>query len=323
MKHLENSDSQSPKLRHLLLSLLLVISFVCSVVAGIRPGTIMLTYNPEWTDFVNNRVMYAGNQVMYAGGVVPRGSANFILSSNQSVGADKLKLVILNKDKLGDNKVDYDAIGIEWNGGVYELTTQDDLIYPLMKFVERGSSPEPKKAYIAYTIPEVINTDYFVKNSLLALGSDNYVAEEFYNHVPFLHGVDYAKTSEFSEDYKSNILSKYVNLDETYRYSQSYVNNDFHVQYQVFLESNNGKKVADVSGLPLRYYYVVGRNNNVTFMNAERFSSPETKDVLQYRSVLFFQTAAILRQFKKDNPDEFNRFMTNVKNVVTKPGTKQ
>jgi hypothetical protein len=241
---------------------------------------------------------------------VPWGTAEFLSPAGLKLGARQLQLVILDKAKLRNDQPDYDAIGIRWNGKIYKLSAQDDLIYPLMKFIQRGS-------YIAYTIPVVdFDEDYFQENALVSDGLGSYVAQEFASvtHAEFLSEVDLdTETEEIPADIKARIISE-VNQGKEQASSRigTYVNADFHVKYKVFLDIVNGDTTAEVGGLPLRYFWRVASNDSAIIRNVQVFKFPEEKFDLQYRAILFFQTAAILRQFSLTNKREFNRFLKEV-----------
>lgn len=333
----------------LILSLLLVLLVVCNAVAGIRRPQISRQFQPSR---IASRT-YFPLHGRYGGGVVPRGSADFLSPAKVTLGAGQLQLVILDKAKLRNDRPDYDAIGIRWKGNVYTLSTQDDLIYPLMKFVQRGS-------FIAYTMHEENDDDdprrrvasqraakaYFQSQGLrLTLGglecymADCYVAKEFESdpHTEFLSEIDLkTKMERMPADADAIKLSEMVMRDlkggsgpltglapdpfNDSLVSASWVNADFHIKYSVFLDNVDGKNVADVGGLPLRYHWKSERKRDGTVETSvhkvDVFKFPEDEVSLQYRAVLFFQTAAILRQFSEENPLEFRRFLREVGTVM-------
>ena len=256
---------------------------------------------------------YFPRQFRFGGGVVPRGSAEFFNPTGERIGASQLRFVVLDKAKLSNNRTDYGAIGIRWNGDVYQLSVPDDLIYPMMRFIERGS-------YIAYTIPVAgYNKAYFKRNALVE-GGGGYVAKEFEDIADFLGDVDLDfEVEQLREDLKAKIMrdvntTRNGTLKKAYDMG-SYVNADFHVKYQVYLEAK-GKKVVDVGGLPLRYYWNIARDGSAVLDDVEVFRFPEEQFDTHDRAVLFFQTAAILRQLRQDNIVEFNRFLKEVESLV-------
>lgn len=309
MRHSDQNGFRVLKRCRFLFSLLLVLLSVCNTAAGIR--RVEISHHIEPSSIAASTYFLSHGR--YGGGIVPRGVAEFLSPTQVRLSARQLKLVILDKAKLRNDQPDYDSIGIQWNDDVYELSAQDDLIYPLMKFVQRGS-------YIAYTIPDEIDAAYFRKNALVPT-LVGYVAKEFNSapHAGFLYNVDlWTETEEVPLELKDMIM-KDVNKskgDGQLRNPGTYVNADFHVKYQVFLNNANGKRVADVGGLPLRYVWDVARNGSTIVSDVEVFTFPEKEFDLQYRAVLFFQTAAILRQFSEDNKQEFDRFLKEVGEVM-------
>lgn len=304
-----NESFQFRKGFRVILTFILAISFVFEITAGIRPVDIAISTNPSST----TARQYFINDYKFGGGVVPRGTAQFLSPTNQKLGAEQLELVILDEAKLRNNVSDYDAIGIRWQNNVYELTTQDDLIYPLMQFVQRGS-------YIAYTVPVLgIDKDYFEKSALMKRRGD-YVAKEFMRpaHTEFLTNIDLgSKYVDIPSDIEASIKNDINRENDIDTKRGTFVNADFHVNYQVYLGNDaNGKRVADVGGLPLVYLWKVSERGNAIITNVGGFAFPREEFDLQYRAVLFFQTAAILRQFKLHNRAEFDRFMNELAAVL-------
>lgn len=293
-----------------IISVFLILLIIYQATAGIRRVQISKQLHSSPVEAAS----YFRVHGAYGGGVVPRGTAEFLSPAKARLSAGQLQLVILNKTKLANNRADYDAIGIRWQDKVYQLTTQDDLLYPLMKFIQRGS-------YIAFTIPVAkFNKKYFEQNGLLPY-RNAFVAKEFQidSHKEFLAYTDVdTKTEAIPVNLKVNIVKEANKSIVAFASPGTYVNADFHVKYQVFLDLVKGKSVADVGGLPLRYHWYIGKNGSSIVHNVEVFKFPEKELSLQYRAVLFFQTAAILRQFKRDNPREFDRFLIEVGRVIGK-----
>ena len=308
------NNFQATKRTRFILPFFLLFLVICDVAAGVRKVEISRFVQPTST----RGKSFFRVQGRYAGGVVPRGTAEFLSPGKVKLNARQLKLVVIDKDKLRNDKSDYDAIGLQWKGGIYQLSTQDDLIYPLMKFVLRGS-------YIAFTYPFIsYDPGYFKKNALvpykkrILLGM-SYVAKEFSSdrHAEFLDNVDLIEDAdEMPANLKARIIKQAnTGMGEFADYG-THVNADFHVKYQVFLDNVDGNKVADVGGLPLRYHWDAATGGSVIVHDVEVFKFPEDEFGLQYRAVLFFQTAAILRQFKQDNRPEFDRFLKEVSNII-------
>jgi hypothetical protein len=305
-----------------ILSLLVVLALVFTAVSQVRRDI-------QISKFVNpSRVagVYFKKSFRFGGGVVPRGSARFWSPTNGPLGAKQLELVILDKAKLGNGRPDYDAIGIRWQGEVYQLGTQDDLIYALMKFVQRES-------YIAYTVPVAgFDEDYFKASQLVPFRNVRfpgrtlmgYVAIEFKSprHGEFVESVDFARARKMPAANKQKIIQD-INTRVKGSGKQiagygTYVNADFHVTYQVYLTTDRGRRVVDVGGLPLRYHFSVASDDTAIIRNVEVFSFPQDQFGLQDRAVMFFQTAALLRQFNQDNKPAFNRFLNEVAAAVRK-----
>ena len=298
----------------------LLMSQLCF--GGIRKVEVSSFIVPSSVEARNNFVPI---HARFACGVVPRGSAVFLSPSKVRLSANQIGLVILDKTKLKNDQMDLDVIGIQWNSENYELSVPDKLIYPLLKFIQR-------EAYIAYTIPQLgIDTSYFQENLLIKEDSEyaydssqGYVAREFNSPelIDFLRSVDISTDADDSlpSELKQSIL-KDVNKNPSWdaldieQYG-SYVNADFHINYQVFLDNNGSKKTADVGGLPLRYHYDLRGNNILVIDEITMFNYPEEEFDLQYKAILFFQAAAILRQFYRDNRQEFNRFFKEIEGAV-------
>ena len=264
----------------------------------------------------------------FAGGVAPNGSAEFLAPEPAltKIKPSELKLTVLDRRKLANDLPDYDAIGIQWKGVAYKLTTDDTVLLPLMKFVASGHE-------IAYTIPEEEDNDpeYFKNNGLVALPvtlfEERYVAKELRDDdlVDFLDRFDVSESivEPLDNSIKCGILGDIAKTNTPlgkFLRRGTWVNADFHVNYKVFLETKNGSSTAAVGGLPLRYYWNVYEKGN-SVSDVEVFRFPEREHTLEYEAILFFQTAAILRQFKESNPAEFNRFLREVSSIVKEPAT--
>ena len=210
-----------------------------------------------------------------------------------------------------------------WKGATYPLAAADDLVLPLMKFIDQG-------AFIAFTIPVAgVNEEYFRDNQLLYdRESEGFVAKEFVPYANFLCVVDSTKSVQIRDlpaRLRDNILQNINQTGVNGRVRRgSYVNADFHVRYQVLLETVENRNVANVGGLPLRYRWDIGQRGAV-IRDVQVYAFPDRKKIrnlqayeCQYSSVLFFQTAAILRQFHAENPDEFTRFFNEVSQALDK-----
>ena len=267
------------------------------------------------------RIYFSGHGRL-GGGVVPRGSAEFIGPKNSVLNIKELQLVVFDKTKFRNSQTNYDAIGIRWKENIYELSAPDDLIYPLMRFIQRGS-------FIVYTVPVAgVDQKYFENNALrpyrkIPRLGQGYVAKEFLGtpYAALLEATDFADTKRIDPKLETSIVS----MSNTglgrgeFTGVGSYVNADFHVKYKVFLvESKNGKRVVNVGGLPLRYFWRAAREGRSVKVNrVEVFRFPTEPFSRQDQSVMFFQTAAILRQFHNSNRTEFNRFLREVQGLVS------
>lgn len=300
----------------LVVSLVLILTIAFGAVAQVRRRIqVSKMINPSEV-----AGSYFSHDFKFGGGVVPRGAAEFVSPANTELSAQQLEFVILDQAKLGDDQTDYDAIGLRWQGETYKLAVPDDFVYPLMKFIQRNS-------YIVYTIP-VTGSDktYFDRNGLIPfkrvrLGEDVYMAYaalEFNSarQKEFLHRVDFAKTYQLSDATKGPIID---DIQRRVRGSNqpasalgTYVNADFHVKYHFYLTTTDGQNVVDSDGLPLRYAFFVATDGTAIIDDIEVFAFPKTPYDFQDQAILFFQTTAILRQFHKDNPRAFNRFLAQV-----------
>lgn len=313
-------DFRPLKRCRLVLSLLLVLLFVCNAAGQIRPAEISRFVQPA------SRVArgFFPRLARITGGVVPNGKATFFGPMKAKLTRPQLgqlKLVILDRDKLRNGEPDFDAVGIRMGANVYRLAVQDDLVYPMMKFIQRGGD-------IAYTMPEDFDPDQQLlkEHGLLEVPYDegSYVAKEFSNavHTQFLRRVDLiTETEALPAALKAQVM-KGANavgaraLGEDEAVYDTYINADFEVNYQVYFANTNGEKLIEVAGLPLRYYWRGEDLDSPYIYDVEVFSYPEEKYDLQYRAILFFQTAAVLREFSQFNRPEFNRFMSEVGTVV-------
>jgi hypothetical protein len=298
-----------------ILSLLLVLLFVCNAAGQIRPAEVSRYLRPA------SRAARAffPRLARITGGVVPKGNVTFYGPARTKLTPAqmmKLKLVILDREKLRNDEPDFDAVGIRLGANVYRLAVQDDLAYPLMKFIQREGE-------IAYTLPEDPDADLLGRHGLLKVSGykNHYVAEEFsYGpHTEFLRAVDLrTDTEELPEALKARVMkganavsARALDFDEAE--FESYINTDFEVNYQAYFANSDGGKLVEIAGLPLRYFWVADDLRAPYIDNVEVFAYPEEEYDLQYRAILFFQTAAVLREFRRFNKPEFNRFMNEVR----------
>ena len=310
-----NRSPRSVNSYRLLASLLIVLLIVCAVFSQRRVPVQMSAI----VDVSAEAPTYFRLHGRLGGGVVPRGSAEFIGPRNAILSVNDLQLVVLDKNKLRNNRTDYDAIGIRYKENVYEIAIPDDVVDPLMRFIQRGS-------FIVYTVPVAGGDNkYFSQHSLVKfrnvpqLGM-GYVAKEFLGtpYAALLEATDFARTQRIDRKLENQIVSMSIaGLGRgDFTGIGSYVNADFHVRYKVFLVTNKGKRVANVGGLPLRYHWrAADKSRAVKVYKVESFSFPTEPFGLQDRSVMFFQTTAILRQFYNANRTEFNRFLREVRSL--------
>ena len=300
----------------LLVSLLVIFLIVCSVSSQRRISI-------EMSGIIQpapRAVSYFSGHGKLGGGVVPRGSVAFIGPRNSTVNVNELQLVVLDKSKLRNKRTDYNAIGIRWKENVYELSMPDDLVEPLMRFIQRDS-------FIVYTVPVAgADKQYFKQHALLPfrkvprLGM-GYVAKEFLGtpYAALLEATDFAQIKPLDRKLEKSIVSMSTTGLGRGDFSGvgSYVNADFHVKYKVFLVTERGKRVVNVGGLPLRYHWRAATSGRgVKVYKVEVFSFPTEPFSLQDRSVMFFQTTAILRQFFNGNKTEFTRFLREVRSLT-------
>jgi len=295
----------------LALSLALIAVVAFASLAQVRPMEISRYVQPAATTFFSKFGKFAG-------GIVPRGEAEFYSPANVKLNPSELKLVILDQSKLRDAKADFDVVGIEWKGNKYRLMAQDNLIYRQMKFIQRDG-------HIVYTITDKYDEVYFDGESLVeSCERDSYVAKEFalLEHRSFLDKVDLSSSTEKLPRTTEAAIIRNLSGSATpgggNYYTESYLNADFDVKYQVFLEDRpNGDRVATVGGLPLRYHWDGSSGNSVTVKGVEVFAFPEEEKSLQYRAVLFFQATAILRQFSNSNKPAFSAFLNEVETTLS------
>jgi len=315
MKTLSRLKSTFLKPGHLL-ALLLTLALVCT---GLGQGRKRIDISSMIQPSAEAGV-YFRTQGQFGGGVVPRGAAQFLNPQKEVIDAKQLDLVVLDQAKFRNRRPDYNAVGIRWKGNVYELGVPDDLIYPVMKFVQRDK-------YIVYTLPVAgFDKKFFADNALrpfrkvdrLGMG---YVAREFVGtpYAALLEWADFAETIPMSRKLQQQILSDIKAGPGVFTGVSSYVNSDFHVRYKVFLEIEKGKRVVNVGGLPLRYFWTDSSTTaGVRVNKLEVFRYPSESLGPQDLAVMFFQTTAIMRQFSKSNKPEFNRFLNEVEGLVKK-----
>lgn len=268
----------------------LALLFVSSAFA-IRAGHISRTLNPE---SVEARRYFAGADFKYGGGVVPRGRVKY-QHEGKDIDADEVELVIQQR-----------KVGVTWNGDFYVLPIEDKLLCPLAKFIDRGS-------YIAYTVPMVgIDEGYFRDHRLFKWGG-GYVAEEFRGTglESFLRAIDLsARTEPIPELLEAAIVNNVHSGRAAVERTQegSLVNADFHVTYIAHLVDGTDGKHVDIEGLPLCYAWDIAAGGTAVIAGVRTFVFP-TKEGLQYRAVLFFQHAALLRQSSVDDANAWAEFL--------------
>jgi len=243
----------------------------------------------------------------FAKGVVPHGRATFLVENPNATPVNIQELeIVFDREKLKKN--DTDAVGIRYRGITHWLEAPTDLFSPLVRFIDRDT-------FILYTIPPEYDANYFLSNRLVHIpGTPGFIAEEFRNtrFESFFHHLDLgAETEPLDDSNKQKILANVNSPTDVFSRPGSFVNADFDINYQAFLTTNKaGKKVTDVAGLPLRYHFNFAESGAAIVWDVELFKYPKELSGLQYDAVVFFQTAAILRQFKKDNPPEFQRLLS-------------
>lgn len=259
---------------------------------------------------------FSGPDYLFAGGVVPRGQATFQTEDERQISPMDLEFVF-KADKFGV-KPDGDAIHIHWNSRAFTLPIPDRQIVPLLRFINADRT-------IAFTIPPVEPTAEYIKQSgLKDLLNGAYVARELADPalVDLLDFVDVeADTEPLDSKLERQILVSIFGKgrqDERIVALGSYVNADFHVTYKAYLVESQRGNYVDIAGLPLRYHWNVGSSKKAIVNAVETFSFPDDKDSLQYRAVMFFQNAAVFRQYKTSNPAGFDELLKAVKDVPTK-----
>lgn len=245
---------------------------------------------------------FAGGDFIFAGGVVLRGRAVF-LEDKKQINVNQLNLQYSRTDQLKGG-----SVAVIYQGKSFALEIPERTICPLAQFVNRDG-------IIAFTVPVVaFDADYFAKNNLIESNEDDYVAKEFFDAglADFLEKVDLDTLTvplerEWQTKIKTDINGKNGGAVNKWVKPGTYVNADFHITYQALLVEKTGRLIVDIAGLPLRYHWDVGSNGAI-LNKIEIYAFPQEKQKLHYEAVLFFQNAAIFRQFKLDKPADFNRF---------------
>lgn len=326
MKLSDQRSSQFTKRYFFILRFFLLLILACSVIGKIR-GIEMASFTQPTS---KPAAAYFREEFRYGGGVVPMGTAEFLYQEKNQLDIHQLELIILDEGRLRSTQRSYNVIGIKWDDNIYQLTIRNDLIYPIMKFIQR-------RGYIAYTIPVAgVDQKFFDRNHLVPykeidLGPVkklSYVAEEFSSpsHAEFLKNIDIdpsIRTGSMPSKLEKMIMDD-INRGKSEKDIgfpiSSYVNADFHIKYKAFLVENKREKFIDVGGLPLRYGWSIAKDRSAIIYGVKIFDCPteQEKYSLQYRAVLFFQTVAILRQFFWDSRQEFDRFLIEVSDSLGK-----
>lgn len=281
------------------------LSFVLSVVSLLSfLSASWAVRNADVSSFVNTGsgvavAFFHSPHFLYSGGVSLRArSLKFLTGDNSPIGINDLTLQF--EENGGSVKIGY-------NNVLYELPIEDAMVCPLTKFVARG-------AYTIYTIPVVReNEQYFSANGLVEAG-DGYIAKEFAGtkYESFLGDVDLGiETGSLPSALKKaiidNINSGLPNLNSSEE--GTYVNADFNIDYKAYLTKDGDRRFIDIAGLPLRYFWDVSAGDKAVIRDVKIFEFPQRQSGLQYKAVLLFQNAAVLRQFATQRSDSFQAFL--------------
>lgn len=278
--------------------------FVATVLLALHWSAAWAVRNADLSSFVNTGsgvavAFFHGPHYLYSGGVSLRAHGLQFLSEDNSVIA------------IEDLSLQFDATGgtvkLGYKDALYELPIEDAMVCPLAKFVSRG-------AYTIYTIPVVREDEKYFSDSGLVETAGGYVAKEFLGtkYVKFLDAVDLMSgTAPLPEALKKAVIDKINSGLPNFDSSEegTYVNADFNIDYKAYLTKEGDRRFIDIAGLPLRYSWDVGAGEKAVIRDVEVFKFPERQSGLQYRAVLLFQNAAVLRRFATQRKDSFQVFM--------------
>ncbi len=267
---------------------------IASADAGIRAGNVSTSIAPS--SLVGRKYFAPGGGYRYGGGVTPWGSVRY-MHDGEVIPNSEIDLAIVDED-----------LTVRWRDESYSVESAPVSPCHIAHFVERGSP-------IAFTIP-VAGRDsaYFREHKLRSMGA-GYVATEFRSpaEANFLRSVDLATdTEDLPSEIEKQIIQDVYGESDAPEYDEmgSYVNADFHVVYTVHLMNDDGRRWVDIEGLPLRYYWDVGAGGAGLITGVNVFAFPvDGEDSIQYQSILFFQTTALLRQELADDPEGFERLV--------------
>lgn len=323
MKHPTNASlkrQSRPSAGRVTVSLGLILLLLCGqVLAGIHleiaPNS-RLAVSGEAVKAANARAeAYTGSAVVrYGGGVVPRGGAVFVLGEgpqSEKISPNALEIRVEIPKQLFNGSVDYDSFQIVHKNKAYNLDIDDEVFCRLVPFIARD-------AFLLFTVPpaakgealKALQADGLVRCPQTLLGKSVYMAKEFEttNYFDFFFWVDIlSSTTKLPNDAATKILAGMKKNHIKAEGDPEWVNADFHVDYLVMLRTANDKLWVDVGGVPLRYYWRLEPDSTLKVVRVEAFEMPSNgnRDKDQYRAIALFQAAAILRQFKSDNPSGF------------------
>lgn len=317
---MEKHSSLMRRLRTLVIHVVtvsLVVSFAGSpLVAQVRRAASYSTFiNPAPTPVVRG-TFARGGLFAIAGGVVLHGKAQFLIESatkKQTVAGATVRLLYENPG----------AVYLTQGSNRYSLEMHRGLACPLGRFVQRGGE-------IAYTIPEDESLEAaarLTKQGLVEIGPDEWIAKEFAKTVfaSLMEAADFADVDPLPETIAAQLVTT-VNASvspaaRTEVEGGSYINSDAQVTYRVFLME--GKNRAEISGVPLRYFWRQASDGSAIIKDVAVLSQDwprnarltnflrGSEEPTQYDVVSFYQTAAVFRQLNAAAPSDFKSFVTS------------
>ena len=251
---------------------------------------------------------------MIAGGVLPQGSATFLLDQGgtpQPVPATDITPVALPDG----------TAALIAGGRTYHVAMPAGLACPLGEFTARDAA-------IAYTVPKYIDPDSRVIMMHEGLVRRS-VAREFDNtpFIPLLKAADTAAAEPLPPALEQRIVAginesnEVSNLvlqasDDVNTMVGSYLNSGLQVNYRVYLMPASNS--VEIGGVPLRYFWKLDRTGAAGVFSVEIYSqswvpgthlSPPGAQPTQYDVVNFYQVAALFHQLHESNRVAFNTFV--------------
>jgi hypothetical protein len=297
----------------LVVTTLLFLFGFCSSVSAIRNVSVASYVFPN----APGGVAHFGGNFAYSGGVSPAArEVRFLDSSGRPLPTEELNIVFR---RIGSQEY----VGITSGNETYELAMPSGMACPLGRYIARNAT-------IAFTVPSRIDNQFFSNNRLVPYKNTNaYIAREFSNtkFADFLKELDLdtSITGPLPNNLRTALMNEINSANQTHpvSWSESYVNADFHVTYSAYLISKGGRNIVDIAGLPLRYYWSIAPNGKAAINTVHVFSFPSTERGLLYEGVIFFQNAAVFKQFNQDAKSRFTAFTSAACSRAAPPPGRQ